>query len=42
MEKKTPYAVEAAGVLGDLRTALRTEAVAGVRVVNRYDLENIE
>ena len=42
VEKKTPYAVEAAGVLGDLRTALRTEAVAGVRVVNRYDLENIE
>ncbi len=42
VEKKTPFAVEAAGVLGDLKTALRTEAITGVRVLNRYDIENID
>ncbi|MBQ3242475.1 MAG: hypothetical protein IJA99_05950, partial [Oscillospiraceae bacterium] len=42
VEKKTPFAVEAAGVLGDLKTALRTEKITGVRVLNRYDIENIE
>lgn len=42
VEKKTPFAVEAAGVLSDLRTALRTEEITGVRVLNRYDIENIE
>lgn len=41
VEKKTPFAVEAAGVLSDLRTALRTEEITGVRVLNRYDIENI-
>ena len=42
VEKKTPFAVEAAGALSDLRTALRTEEITGVRVLNRYDIENIE
>ena len=42
VEKKTPFAVEAAGVLGDLKTALRTDAITGVRVLNRYDIENID
>lgn len=41
VEKKPPYAVEAAGVLSDLRTALMLECVTGVRVINRYDVENI-
>ena len=40
--KKKPFAVEAAGVLSDLRTALRTEDITGVRVLNRYDIENID
>ena len=31
VEKKTPFAVEAAGALSDLRTALRTEEITGVR-----------
>ena len=42
VEKKMPFAVEAAGVLSDLRTALRTEDITGVRVLNRYDIENID
>ena len=42
VEKKKPFAVEAAGVLSDLRTALRTEDITGVRVLNRYDIENID
>ena len=42
VEKKTPFAVEAAGALSDLRTALRTEEITGVRALNRYDIENIE
>ncbi|MDD2954706.1 MAG: phosphoribosylformylglycinamidine synthase [Oscillospiraceae bacterium] len=41
VEKKPAFAVEAAGVLGDLKTALRTDKITGVRVLNRYDLENI-
>ena len=42
VEKKQPFAVEADGVLNDLRIALRNEHVESVRVLNRYDLENIE
>ena len=41
VEKKPPFAVEAAGVLSDLKTALRTDKITGVRVLNRYDIENI-
>ncbi len=42
VEKKAPFAVEAAGVLSDLKTALRTEAITGVRILNRYDIESID
>jgi phosphoribosylformylglycinamidine synthase len=42
VEKKKPFAVEADGVLNDLRTALRSEDVKGVRVLNRYDIEKID
>ena len=41
VEKKPEYAVEARSVLNDLRIALRSEDVVSVRVLNRYDLENI-
>ncbi len=41
VEKKPAFAVEAAGVQNDIKTALRTDRVTGVRVLNRYDLENI-
>ena len=41
VEKKAPFAVEAAGVFADIKTALRTDRITGVRVLNRYDLENI-
>ncbi len=39
-EKKRPYAVEADGVKKNLETVLRHE-VESVRVLNRYDVENI-
>jgi phosphoribosylformylglycinamidine synthase len=39
-EKKTPYAVEAEGVKKNLETVLR-HPVESVRVLNRYDVENI-
>ncbi|MCR4952192.1 MAG: phosphoribosylformylglycinamidine synthase [Solobacterium sp.] len=42
VEKKQPFAVEAAGVLADLKTALLNDHIESVRVINRYDLENIE
>ena len=41
VEKKPAYAVEAKSVLNDLRIALRNDSVRSVRVLNRYDLENI-
>lgn len=41
-EKKKEYAVEAAAVLSDLRTVLQLNSVRDVRILNRYDLENIE
>ncbi len=40
-EKKKPYAVEAAGVLNNLNTVVLSGHISGVRVFNRYDLENI-
>lgn len=42
VEKKKPFAVEANGVLNDVRTVLRNDDVTSVRVVNRYDVENID
>lgn len=41
VEKKTNYDVEGKSVLEDLRTALRIEGVEGVRIINRYDAEEI-
>ncbi|MBQ8599612.1 MAG: phosphoribosylformylglycinamidine synthase, partial [Oscillospiraceae bacterium] len=41
VEKKTPFAVEAAGVLSDIRNTLGIESVERVRVINRYDVEDI-
>ncbi|MBQ9109675.1 MAG: phosphoribosylformylglycinamidine synthase, partial [Oscillospiraceae bacterium] len=41
VEKKPDCAVEAAGVLADLRTALGMEQVESVRVINRYDAEGL-
>ena len=41
VEKKPDCAVEAAGVLSDLRTALGMEQVESVRVINRYDAEGL-
>ena len=41
VEKKPQYAVEGEAVLSDLRTALRMECVTAVRIINRYDVEDI-
>ena len=41
VEKKPAYAVEAGAVLNDLTIALRNDHIRSVRVLNRYDLENI-
>ena len=42
VEKRKEFAVEAAGVLADLREALRSDKIESVRVLNRYDIENID
>ena len=42
VEKKPEFAVEARSVRNDLKTALRTDRIRTVRVLNRYDIENIE
>ena len=42
VEKKKAFAVEAASVLADLKTALGTKSVTGVRIVNRYFAEGLE
>ncbi len=42
VEKKPDFAVEAAGVLSDLRTALQMDCVSGLRILCRYDLEDID
>ena len=41
VEKKSPFAVEAGGVLSDIRNTLGIESVERVRVINRYDVEDI-
>ena len=41
VEKKPQYAVEGEAVLFDLQTALRMECVTAVRIINRYDVEDI-
>ena len=42
VEKKPGFDVEAGAVLADLRTALQMDAVTGVRIINRYFVEQIE
>ena len=41
VEKKPEFAVEAKGVLADLRTSLRRTEVESVRLLNRYDVQGI-
>ena len=41
VEKKKELAGEARGLLSDLRTLLKIDNLTGLRVVNRYDVENI-
>jgi phosphoribosylformylglycinamidine synthase len=40
-EKKEEYAAEARSVLNDVRELLKISRLTGVRVLNRYDVENI-
>ncbi|MBV5343370.1 hypothetical protein JZU68_07080, partial [bacterium] len=42
MEKKIDFAVEARGLLSDLRQNLKMEALTGLRLLNRYDIENVD
>ncbi|MEM1484995.1 phosphoribosylformylglycinamidine synthase [Oscillospiraceae bacterium PP1C4] len=42
VEKKPEFAVEAAGVLSDLKTVLMLDCVTDVRIINRYDVEHID
>ena len=41
VEKRPEFAVEAGGVLSDLKTALRPDGLEGLRILNRYDVEGI-
>ena len=41
VEKKPEYNVDGKAVLDDLRTALRIKSVEDVRIINRYDAEEI-
>jgi phosphoribosylformylglycinamidine synthase len=42
VEKKIDFAVEARGLLSDLRQNLKMEALTGLRLLNRYDIENVD
>ncbi len=42
VEKKPQYAVEAKGLLEEIRHILLIKSVTGVRVLNRYDVEGID
>ncbi len=42
VEKKKGLAGEAAGLMGDLKSFLGIKGLSSVRVINRYDVENIE
>ena len=42
VEKKPELAHEASSLLGELRGLLGLRALTGLRVVNRYDVENID
>ena len=41
VEKKAEFAVEAQSVLSDVKTALMLPALKNIRVLNRYDVDNI-
>ena len=41
VEKKPEFAVEAQGILNDLKTVLGISGLTSVRVINRYDVEGI-
>ncbi|MBQ8447831.1 MAG: phosphoribosylformylglycinamidine synthase [Clostridia bacterium] len=41
VEKKAELANEAASLLSEIRNLLKIETVTGVRILNRYDVENI-
>ncbi len=40
-EKKRKFAAEAAALLSDINTLLQIKSVTALRIVNRYDAENI-
>ena len=42
VEKKPEYAVEAQGLLKEIRHILLIKSVTGVRVLNRYDVEGVD
>ena len=42
VEKKGEDGVEAAALLSDLRTFLGIKSLEGLRLLNRYDVENID
>ncbi|MBQ5757179.1 MAG: phosphoribosylformylglycinamidine synthase, partial [Clostridia bacterium] len=42
VEKKPGLANEASALLNDIRTLLQIESVSGLRLFNRYDVENID
>ncbi len=42
VEKKSELAHEAASLLGEIKNLLQIDGVTGVRILNRYDVENIE
>ena len=42
VEKKKELANEARGVLNNINGLLQIKSVTDVRVINRYDVENIE
>ncbi|MEG2403907.1 MAG: phosphoribosylformylglycinamidine synthase, partial [Oscillospiraceae bacterium] len=41
-EKKAPFAVEAKGILSELRELLGIKSINSLRLFNRYDVEGID
>lgn len=42
VEKKANFASEAKSTLNDLNVAVRSQKVEGLRIINRYDIENVD
>lgn len=42
VEKKKGFDVEAIGLLGDIKANLHPDGLTGVRIINRYDIQNID